>query len=879
MGRKMIQRWLAFTVLFMIFFTGIVSNGFADMDPSIFGTAPVNPDFQDFIDDPRAEPLFDDEGNYFGFIPLPFALEKYVDPGLLQTAVSDSKYDMRDPNNDGNTADSLLSPVKEQGECGSCWAFASLSVLESELLKSGLIYDFSENNLINNHGFDAGACEGGNILFTSAYLSAYKGGVAEDQDPYPINSFSPSGTTCDPIRYIDNIIILPVRSDIIDYQYVKQQIVKNGALYTSIYYDEANYNAESATYFYNDFNNSFDDSNHAVVIVGWDDLKVIDGVEQPGAFIVRNSWGTQWGENGYFYVSYYDESIAFSVLACFKDTEDSQLLFTKIYQHDETGWMGSAVDHDTAWGANWFIPENSGTLKAVSFAATHSNVQYEIVIYDDLDGFSGSFSNVLISQTGSLQHQGWYTIPLETPVTLTAGDGYAVAVKFSSPDKTYLLPIESQIPGFASNAVVNQGESFVSVDGKQWFDSHAFKYNVAIKGLVDERIDIPCDHAPSSIDVNVSMEGNKVNISWNATPQCDTNQYDFFYADAPTMQNINIISMGNKTTLSKEFPSGTSFLFLIQAKNSKGYTWSNIETFEVPCPFSFLCSMNKSFSENLGVFERNQEIAESNWNLITMSSEESDNFVKTFYSQNSDQIDDLLELKVTVSNNPANLIPLKKSMWAFEILKERLYLGDLYFAENVSQLDNGIPVLVTVDHKGNKGVTFYGQLPYGESGFITSIKEDNCYAYYFFNAGNGGASGRYQKECSTLGEYFAFAANKISTPVTLTYLNIKNTEYLKFDYLFPKMNYPADIFIVLSTPNKKYLFLDSKGNFVDDFGNACTIAASTTIRDTGLFKKSSFAQGSYAALWLIAPTTNGDLNAAINDNNYIFDTMNFNISD
>ncbi len=92
---------------------------------------------------------------------------------------------------------------------------------------------------------------------------------------------------------------LPGNRDII-----KQAVFQHGAVFTSYYHSGSYYNALYRTYYYY----GAAQANHGVAIVGWNDNK-LTAASDPGAWIIKNSWGTGFGESGFFYISYYDTQI------------------------------------------------------------------------------------------------------------------------------------------------------------------------------------------------------------------------------------------------------------------------------------------------------------------------------------------------------------------------------------------------------------------------------------------------------------------------------------------------------------------------------------------------------------------------------------------
>ena len=133
--------------------------------------------------------------------------------------------------------------------------------------------------------------------------------------------------------------------------------------------------------------------NHAVTIVGWNDsYPASNFASRPpgaGAFIVKNSWGTGWGQQGFFYVSYYDTQFATNSQPPTVFTAEPTTNYNVNYQYDPLGWVTSVgrpntiFPSNTAWGANVFTATSNQQLSAVSFYAGSLNTQYQVYVYTD----------------------------------------------------------------------------------------------------------------------------------------------------------------------------------------------------------------------------------------------------------------------------------------------------------------------------------------------------------------------------------------------------------------------------------------------------------------------------------------------------------------
>lgn len=482
---------------------------------------------------------------------------------------------------DSRKSNGLVPSIKDQSPYGTCWSFAATATMEASMMNIlgiepaysvmhlvWMFYNLDKvddpqgntkndgNRVINEYYPDedlrmVGYDIGGNAWESTIVLSKWLGAANTSDYPYgaeygliPTDTDDDARNTAtayDSVAHLQNVRMISFQQP----DEIKKAVMEYGTVGFSYLHINDFYNSATASYYTPVIATG---TNHAITLIGWDDNYSKDKFKSyyaghyyrphnDGAWLCRNSWGTDFGDKGYFWMSYDDGVISNPKAGCniFYSVAEETDNYENNYFLD--GGNVDVIDRSSGSTAvaNIFTANGNEILRAMSIMLANSDISYEIQVYKNpTDPSNPESGEAMLSepQTGKTDYAGYYTIELDEWVPLAEGDEFAIVFK-SINDRELMCLIDTNTDwkyrdgyGYYTYSEIHESfakeqQSYIGSDNGygavKWEDLNEGKKSeekgdvVRIHAFTDEASDIWS--APSSIEfTNVDENGLSLEV-------------------------------------------------------------------------------------------------------------------------------------------------------------------------------------------------------------------------------------------------------------------------------------------------------------------------------------------------------------------------------
>ncbi len=270
-----------------------------------------------------------------------------------------------------------VSSVKNQAGCGSCWLFGAVAALESAvLINEGIEYDLCEQQVLSCRTPGYG-CSGGFPTWAWNYIRD-NGAALEECMPYEADDTVPcEDEFCQKYAAVNEWVDIPNTEDAIKTALGVGPVTTSFTVYNDFYsYGSGCYE-----------NPGTDPTNHCMLICGWDD----DACGGEGAWLVKNSWDTSWGDDGFVWIKYGSCNVGSNARLLYY-YEGDEVVYRSHSVDDGAGGdgdgrpdPGETVDIDVELRNDILAPNRTGVSATLSTTSPHVTVTHAGSFYGDID--------------------------------------------------------------------------------------------------------------------------------------------------------------------------------------------------------------------------------------------------------------------------------------------------------------------------------------------------------------------------------------------------------------------------------------------------------------------------------------------------------------